>query len=127
MSNAGGGTQQPPLENDEYAPDETVLPPANRLLRPRRSFVAIAVFVAMFGIAASLTAVGISRLGPIELRPSVGDEALPPPKRPDRFSEQNPVEPPPFKSLVLDAARSYLDAGNLSLARLLQAKGGKTQ
>jgi hypothetical protein len=37
-----------------------------------------------------------------------GDEATPPPKRPDRFSEQ-PIElPEPFKSLVLDAAKSYL-------------------
>ena len=120
MSDPGGGTQQPPLGNDEYAPDETALPPAaNRLLRPRRSFVApVVIFIAAFGVAASLTAIGISRLDPIELRPSLQDEASAPQKQPDRFSE-HPVEPTePLKSLVLDAARSYM-------ATMPIAKSGK--
>jgi hypothetical protein len=113
MSDPSGGTQQPPLENDEYAPDETDLPPANRLLRPRRSFVApVVTLIVAFGLAASLTAIGISRLGPIDqMRPTLGSET-PLSPQPDRLSEQ-PVEPPePFKSLVLDAARSYLGSTN---------------
>src|SRR5579863_5097214 len=95
MSEPSGSNQRPPSEGDGYAPDETAMPTtANRLLRPRRSFVAsIAVFVAVIGIAASLTAIGISRLGPVELRPTVGNDAPPPPKQPDRSSEQKPVEP----------------------------------
>jgi hypothetical protein len=64
-SPAGGdGTQQPPSENDEYA-----LPPAaNRLLRPRRSYVAPIIIFIVFGVVALLVAIGISRLGPIEQR-----------------------------------------------------------
>ena len=66
----GDGTQLPPSENDEYAPDEYALPPAaNRLLRPRRSYVAPIIIFIVFGVVALLVAIGISRLGPIEQRP----------------------------------------------------------
>jgi hypothetical protein len=75
MSDLGGGDDtQPPLsENEEYAPDEQALSPsAARLLRPRRSFVrAILLFVGFVAVA-SLVAVGISRLGPVE-RPKPED------------------------------------------------------
>jgi hypothetical protein len=114
-SPAGGNdAQRPPSENDEYAPDKSALPP--RLLRPRRSFVAPVIIFIVFGVVALLVAIGISRLGPIDqLRPTLANEAPPPPKRPDRFSEQ-PLKPPePFKSLVLDAAQSYVVTGRLPL------------
>ena len=85
---------------------------AVRLLRPRRSFARPVIIFIVFAVVAWLVAIGISRLDPDSLpKLSPQDETEPPPKRPDRFAEQ-PVEPPePFKSLVLDAARSYLDSG----------------
>ena len=124
----GDGTQLPPSENDEYAPDEYALPPAaNRLLRPRRSYVAPIIIFIVFGVVALLVAIGISRLGPIEQRPILQSEAPPPPTQPERFSEQ-PVEPiDPFKSLVLDTAQSYLATGSLPVATMPIAKSGKTQ
>jgi hypothetical protein len=78
----------------------------------------VVVFIA-FGVVVLLVAVGISRLTPIDqLRPTLGDEATQPPKRSDRFSEQ-PIElPEPFKSLVLDAAKSYLVTERSPLATL---------
>jgi hypothetical protein len=108
MSDPGGGTQQPPLENDEYAPDEIALPPAaNTLLRPRRSFVAPILIFMAFGITAALTAIGINRLDHPNNSPTPTpqDERAPVVKQPDRFSEQSTE---PLKSLVLDAAQSYL-------------------
>jgi Protein of unknown function (DUF736) len=126
-SPAGGdGTQRPPSENDEYAPDEYVLPPAaNRLLRPRRSYVASIIIFIVFGVVALLVAIGISRLGPIERRPILQSEAPPPPPQPERFSEQ-PVEPiEPFKSLVLDTAQSYLATGSLPMATMPIAKSDR--
>ena len=93
-SPAGGdGTQPPPSENDEYAPHEYALPPAaKRLLRPRHSYVAPIIIFIVFGVVVLLAAIGISRLGPIEQRAPLQNEAPPPPTHPDRFSEQR-VEP----------------------------------
>jgi len=115
MSDRGGGDDTQPLlsEDHEYAPDDYASSrSAARLLRPRRSFARPVIIFIVFAVVAWLVAIGISRLGPDNLpKLSPQDETEPPPKRPDRFSEQ-PVEPPePFKSLVLDAARSYLDSG----------------
>jgi hypothetical protein len=117
MSDQGGGddTQSPLSENLEYAPDDYASSrSASRLLRPRRSLARPVLVPIAFGAVALLVAIGISKLGPDNLlKLSPQDETAPPPKRPDRFFEQ-PVEPPePFKSLVLDAAQSYLAAGRL--------------
>jgi hypothetical protein len=114
----GDGTEKPLSENDEYAPDDYASSrSATRLLRPRRSFARPVLAFVVFVAVALLVAIGISRLGPdnlAELSPQ--DETSPPPKRPDRFPEQ-PVEPAePFKSLVLDAAQSYLATGRLPVA-----------
>jgi hypothetical protein len=83
---------------------------AARLLRPRRSF---ARPVIAFGVVALLIAIGFSRLSPVDqLKPRPQNEAPVPPKRPDRLLAEQPVEATePFKSLVLDAARSYLATG----------------
>jgi hypothetical protein len=126
MSSPGDGTQRPLSEDDEYAPDEYGLPPAaSRLLRPRRSYVAPIVIFFAFGAVALLVAIGISRLGPVQQKPLLQNEAPPPPKQPDRLSEQ-PVQPiEPFKSLVLDTAQSYLATGSLPLATM--PKSVKTQ
>jgi hypothetical protein len=126
-SPAGGdGAQLPPSENDEYAPDEYALPPAaKRLLRPRHSYVAPIIILIVFGVVVLLAAIGISRLGPIEQKAPLQNDAPPPPTQPNRFSEQ-PVEPiEPFKSLVLDTAQSYLATGSLPVATM--PKSGKTQ
>jgi hypothetical protein len=120
-SPAGGdGAQLPPSENDEYA-----LPPAaKRLLRPRHSYVAPIIILIVFGVVVLLAAIGISRLGPIEQKAPLQNDA-PPPTQPNRFSEQ-PVEPiEPFKSLVFDTAQSYLATGSLPVATM--PKSGKTQ
>jgi hypothetical protein len=66
----------------------------------------------VLGVVALLLAIGLSRIVPVDqskLRPQ--DESPPPPKRPDRFVPEQPVEP--FKSLVLDAAQAYLATGRL--------------
>ena len=118
MNSPGGGTQRGPSENDEYAPDGYAPSrSATRLLRPRRSFARPVLGFVVFVAVALLVAIGISRLGPDNLaKLSPQDETAPPPKRPDRFSEQ-PIEPPePFKSLVLDAAQSYIATGRLPVA-----------
>ena len=119
MSDRGGGDDTQPLlsENHKYAPDDYASSrSATRILQPRRSYVAPVIIFIVFGVVAWLVAIGISRLGPDNLpKLSPQDETAPPPKRPDRFTEQ-PVEPPePFKSLVLDAAQSYLVTGRLPL------------
>jgi hypothetical protein len=100
----------PPPENTEYDP---ALPlPMNRLLRPRRAFVAPIILIVVFGIAASLSAIGISRLEQSEPTPSEQKEAPTPLNQPDRSSVE-PVEPPkPPESLVLEATRSYLASTN---------------
>jgi hypothetical protein len=118
VSDPGGGTQQPPSENDEYASDEIVLPPANGILRPRRSFAPILILM-VFGITAVLAAIGISRLDdPNNLpAPSPHDERAPVAKQPDRFSEQSTEPPEPLRSLVLDAAQSYLVRGGPPFAK----------
>ena len=117
MSDQAGGddTQSSLSENLEYAPDDYASSrSASRLLRPRRSLAGPVLVPIAFGAVALLVAIGISKLGPDNLpKLSPQDETAPPPKRPDRFSEQ-PVEPlEPFKSLVLDAAQSYLAATRL--------------
>jgi hypothetical protein len=81
---------------------------ANRFLRPRRAFVAPVILIVVFGIVASLTAIGISRRERIERRPSLQEEPSTPPKQPDRSSIESVEPPKPYESLVLDAARSYL-------------------
>ena len=112
MSDSGSGSARPPSENDEH--DSKPLP-ANRLSRPNRAFVASVILVIVFGIVASLTAIGISRLERIERRPSLQEEASTPPKQPDNGSSVEPVEPSePHESLVLDAARSYFALANAS-------------
>ncbi len=113
MSNPDDGTQQPLLENDNYVPVELGAPAANRLMRPRRSFAAsIIVPAVVLGITASLVAIGISRLGEIEPKPTVQQEASTPPSEPDRPSVE-PIEPSkPPESLFLDATRAYLASIN---------------
>jgi hypothetical protein len=112
MSDLGGEDTQSPLsDNEEYAPDEqTLSPTAGRLLRPHRSFVGPVLVFAVFAAVASLVMIGISRLGQVEQpKPHAQNEAPPP------LSEQ-PIEPTePFKSLILDAAQSYLVTGTLSV------------
>jgi hypothetical protein len=113
MSDSGSGSAWPPSENDEH--DSTLPLPANRLSRPNRAFVASVILVIVFGIVASLTAIGISRLERIERRPSLQEEASTPPKQLDNGSSVEPVEPSePHESLVLDAARSYFALANAS-------------
>jgi hypothetical protein len=115
MSSPGGADDaQPPLsENPEYGPDERALSQAAaRLLRPRRSFLRPVI---AFGILALLVAIGVSRFGAVDQlksHPQNGDPL--PPKQPEPPQPELPAEPAePFKSLVLDAARSYLETGNL--------------
>lgn len=113
---SGGDDTQPPLsENHEYEPDEQALSPgAAGLLRPRRSFVGPVI---VFGIVALLVAIGFSRLGPVEQpKPHPQNEAPLPPKQQDPLPEQPVVPTEPFKSLVLDAAQSYLATGRLPVA-----------
>jgi hypothetical protein len=106
VSDPGPDTAWPPSENDEYDPTLPLTP--NRLRHPSRAFVAAVILVIVFAIVATLTAIGISRLGRVERGPSPHEETSTPPKQPDGPSVE-PAEPPePYKSLVLDAARSYL-------------------
>jgi hypothetical protein len=109
VSDPNAGTGWPPPENDEYDPALPI--PTNRLLRPRRAFGAPIILVIVFGITASLAAIGISRLEKIE--PTPAEKEVPTSlNQPDRSSVE-PVEPPkPPESLVLDATRSYLASGN---------------
>jgi hypothetical protein len=112
VSDPIGGTRQPPSET--VAAEESAVPSiANRLLQSSRSFAAtLIMLIVVIGVPALLTTIGISRLVPIEHKPSLQEEASPPPKQPGRSSEE-PVEPPkPFKSLVVDAARSYFASTN---------------
>jgi hypothetical protein len=108
VSDDSGGIREPLSDTDEYEPYDNVLPPrAPKLWWLRRSFV---VPVMVFGIAALLIAIGFSNLGRNERKPSLQEESSTPPKQPDRSSVE-PVDPSePYKSLVLDAARSYLSA-----------------
>jgi hypothetical protein len=125
----GRWTQLPLSENDEYESDEQALSPsAAELLRPRRWFVAPVIIFMVFGVLPLLVAIGFSRLGLIEqLWPLLQNEAPPPPKRPDRLSDQlvGPIEP--FKSLVWDTAQSYLASGSLPVATMISAKSGKPE
>jgi hypothetical protein len=112
MSDSGSGSAWPPSENDEYEP---ALPlPANRFSRPRRAFVASVILIIVFGIVASLTVIGVSRLERTEPRPPLQEEASTPPKQPDERPSVEPIEPlvEPHESLVLGAARSYLALAN---------------
>jgi hypothetical protein len=96
----------PPHSEDEYAPTDYPSKNAVRLLRPRRSFAGpIIVFVGVGLVAAY----GISRLD--KPKPQPETEAPAPPKQQERLTEQQAEPPEPFKSLVLDAAQSYLATG----------------
>jgi hypothetical protein len=91
-------------------PDGSLSRRATRLLRPRRLFARPLI---AFGVVALLVAIAVSRLGPVD---QTQNEAPVPPKRPDRFLPEQPIEPTePFKSLVLDVAQSYMATGRLPL------------
>jgi hypothetical protein len=143
MSSAGGAddTQRPLSENPEYGPDEQASSQAAaRLLRPRRSFVRPVI---TFGILALLVAIGVSRLGPLDQpkpQPQTEVPVRTPPEKQhidssnelksslDDPSPEQPSKPAePFKSLVLDAAQSYLATGSLPVAPMPAAKSGNTQ
>jgi len=108
---------------------ERLSSPAAKLLRPSRLHL-FGVPVMVFGIAALLAAYGINGIKPVEqpkLRPQpqtkAADDPATPKQQESRSAEvtsleppspEQPVEPPePFKSLVLDAAQSYLATGRL--------------
>jgi hypothetical protein len=98
-----------PPENDEYHP---ALPlPTNRLLRHRRAVGAPITLFIVFGIAASLFAIGISKLEQIKPSPAVQETS-----NPQNQADRSPVEsvgpPKPLDSLLLDATRSYLASTN---------------
>jgi hypothetical protein len=103
------------LPEDEYEPDDYPSPTAAKLLRPgRRRFV---VPIIVFAGVPLLAAYGISRLEKSKPQPEI--EAPASPKQQERMVEQpaEPVPPTePFKSLVLDAAQSYLAAGGRPVA-----------
>ena len=111
MSDPRADSVWPPPENGEHDP---ALPlPTNRLLRPRRAFVVPIMLVIVFGIAASLIAIGISRREQTEPTSAVE-------KTPTSLNQANrfpvePVDPPkPLDSLTLDATRSYLASTNVN-------------
>jgi hypothetical protein len=108
---------------------ERLSSPAAKLLRSSRLRL-FGVPVMVFGIAALLAAYGISGIEPVEqpkLRPQPQTKAADDPatqkQRESRSVEvtslehpspEQPVEPAePFRSLVLDAAQSYLASGRL--------------
>jgi hypothetical protein len=101
VSDPGPDASWLPSENEEY--DPAVQPTANRFLRPRRAFAAPVIVIIVFGIVASLTAIGISRL-----EPSPQNETSTPPKQPDQSSVESVEPPKPLESLALDAAQAYL-------------------
>jgi hypothetical protein len=108
------GPQPRPSEHYEYELDDYGLSRnADRLLQPpRRSFAAPII---VFSAGVMLGAIGFSVFA--QLKPKPQSEAPIPPKQPDRHSERlvKPIEP--FKSLVLDAAQSYLDLGRVRQPR----------
>jgi hypothetical protein len=94
-----GGNTQSPLSED-YASSRR----AARLLRPRRSYGRPLI---VLGVVAFLVAISQSGIVPgDQFKLKTQNESPAPPKRPDRFIPEQPVEP--FTSLVLDAAQSYL-------------------
>ena len=121
MSGSGDSeAQSPQSENREYEPDDYASSrSATALLRRRPSFtVPVLVLLVVLVAVALLVAIGINRLGPDNLpKLSPQNETEPPPKQPDRLVPEQPVEPTePFKSLVLDAAQSYLAFGSPPVA-----------
>jgi hypothetical protein len=95
------------LPENEYEPDDYPSPTAAKLLRPsRRAFV---VPVIVFVGVALLASYGISRMEKPKPQPEI--EAPASPKQQERMTEQQAEPAPPFKSLVLDAAQSYLAGG----------------
>jgi hypothetical protein len=100
--------------------------PTAKLLRPSRLRL-FGVPVMVFGITALFAAYGINGIEQPKLRPQPQSKAADDPATPkqqesrsaevtslEHPSPEQPVEPPePFKSLVLDAAQSYLVAGRL--------------
>jgi hypothetical protein len=104
------GPQPPFSEDDEYAPDDYSLLSAATLLQPPRRVFAGPIIV--FAGVALLAAFAIGRLDKPKPQPEI--EAPAPPKQQERMTEQQtePTQPAePFKSLVLDAAQSYLTTG----------------
>jgi hypothetical protein len=108
------GPQSRASQHDDYEPDDYGLSRnADRLLQsPRRSY---ADPIIIFTAGVVLGAIGFSVIA--QLKPKLQSEAPIPPKQPDRYSERlvKPIEP--FKSLVLDAAQSYLDLGRVGQPR----------
>jgi hypothetical protein len=102
--------QPPPTEAEEYQPDDYPSPAAAKLLRPpRRSLAAPIIVFAGVGL---LAAFAVSR--PDGPKPQPDIEVAAPPKQQERMTEQQTEPAPPaepFKSLVLDAAQSYLATG----------------
>ena len=110
MSDPHADSDWPSPENDEDYPASSLR--TNRLLRPRRALVATVTLVIVFGIAASLVLIGISRLEQIEPKPAVQKDASTSLAQPDS-SPAAPIDPPkPLDSLMLDATRSYLTSNN---------------
>jgi hypothetical protein len=110
VSDPRDGGAWPPPENDE---DDPELPlPTNGLLRPRRAFVAPIILIIVFGIAASLFAIGISRLEQTEPSPAVEKATPTSLTHPDRSPAEPVDSPKSLDSLLLDATRSYLASTN---------------
>jgi hypothetical protein len=106
MSDPRADGRWSPQENDE---DDPALPlPTNKLFRPSRAIVATITLVIVFGIAASLVVIGLSRLEKREPTPVVQKEASPSPSQSDSSPAEHVDPPKPLDSLMLDATRSYL-------------------
>jgi hypothetical protein len=106
VSDPRADSELPPPENDEDVP---ALPlPTNRLFRPSRAIVATITLVIVFGIAASLVVIGISRLEQPEPTPVVQKEASPSLSQSDSSPVEHVDPPKPLDSLILDSTRSYL-------------------
>ena len=94
-----------PQENDE---DDPALPlSTNRLFRPSRAIAATITLVIVFGIAASLVVIGISRLEQREPT-TVVQEASPSLSQSDSPPVEHVDPPKLLDSLMLDSTRSYL-------------------
>ena len=108
MSDYGGDDDtQLPLSDTRVLSRKTA-----RLLRPRRSYGRPLI---VLGVVALLVVISQSGIVPVDqFKLQTQNESPAPPKRPDRLTPEQPDEP--FKSLVLDAAQSYLVTGTLPIA-----------